>query len=166
MTEEAKQKDNWDKAEILGKAVGAVLVPLAVTIAVFSWNSERTRQQTAASVTPLAVSILTTAPSDKDTTALREWAIAVMNNPSEPPALVGEAARSLSTSSIKVPPPPDEVTKLCEKLVALPPEALTQAEVEVLWRQDRLNLLDCAGRHELLVAWSEGIVNVFSNNTQ
>lgn len=166
MAEGTKQKDYWDKAEILGKVVGSVLVPLVVAVALFIWNSERTRQLTAASITPLAVSILTTAPSDEDTTALREWAVAVLNNPSDPPSLTGEAASTLSGVGLKIPAPPRTATEPCEEPVLIPLEVATQADVERLWRRDRVNLLNCAGKHEALVAWSEGIVNAFSDTEQ
>lgn len=157
-----KPKDNWDKAEVLSKVAGSVLVPIVVAIAVFAWNSERTKQQTAASIMPLAISILTTAPTDDDTTALREWAISVLNDPSDPPALTGKAARSLSAVGLKFPALPEVFIESCERPVPIPPEADTQSEQEALWRRDRINLANCADRHEALAQWNIDIAQVFS----
>ncbi|WP_284262028.1 hypothetical protein [Roseicyclus amphidinii] len=163
LAEGTKQKDYWDKAEIMGKVVGSVLVPLVVALALFMWNSERTRQLTAASVTPLAISILTAAPSDEDTTALREWAVTVLNNPSDPPSLTDAAASSLPVFGLNIPVPPRIATQPCEAPIPIPLEVVTQGDLERLWLQDRVNLLNCAGRHEVLVAWSEGIANAFAD---
>lgn len=166
LAEGTKQKDYWDKAEILGKVVGSVLVPLVVALALFMWNSERTRQLTAASVTPLAISILTAAPSDEDTTALREWAVAVLNNPSDPPSLTGAAASTLPLVGLKISAPPRIFTEPCEEPLSISLEVVTQGDAERFWLRDRVNLLNCAGRHEALVAWSEGIVNAFADTEQ
>ena len=50
-------------------------------------------------------------------------------------------------------PPPATMTASCPLPVDLPPRALTQVEVETLWRSDRLALTDCGERHYLLVQW-------------
>lgn len=52
--------------------------------------------------------------------------------------------------------PPQALAAACADPVALPVRALTQAEVETLWRSDRLALLTCGERHALVVAWARG----------
>lgn len=53
-------------------------------------------------------------------------------------------------------PPPEVIAAPCASVVVLPQRALTQAEVETLWRSDRHALTDCGERHALVVSWAGG----------
>lgn len=89
-------KDCWDKIEIIGK----VTVPIAVGVLILVWNNQRTSQQTAASMTQIAVSVLSQEVEDSKIDPLRDWAVAVLQNPSNPPTLSDEAAAQLRTSAL------------------------------------------------------------------
>jgi hypothetical protein len=95
----AESKDLWDKAEITGKVVGAVAIPLAAVVIGWHWNAERSERQTAASMTEIAVGILSAEP-DPDTAQLRVWAISVLQQPQNPPLLTNEAASILIERSL------------------------------------------------------------------
>ncbi len=90
-------KDGWDKFEIVGKVAGAILVPIAVASSVFIWNAQRTKQDTTATMTQIAISILREGPAEESDTAdpLRLWAIEVLKNPAAPPPLSPRAEISL-----------------------------------------------------------------------
>ena len=89
------------------------MVPVIVAIAIILWNSERTKQQTAAALTPLAISILTRAPSQEDNAALNDWAIAVMNSPANPPPLTQEVASEFASAELITPKLPNLVLESC-----------------------------------------------------
>jgi len=57
---------------------------------------------------------------------------------------------SIKSAEIDVAPPGAALTEPCSPPVALPDRALTQAEVEVRWARDRVDLLDCGKRHAAL----------------
>jgi hypothetical protein len=101
MSEEIGQKDWWDKAEILSKLIGSLLIPVIVAVSVWAWNSERTLQQTASTMTQIAVGVLTGPPSP-ETQPLRAWAISVLQAPDAPPALSREAAFTLQGTELAV----------------------------------------------------------------
>ena len=84
-------KDWWDKAEIIGK----IAVPVLIGFVVLFWNSQRTAHETRAAMTQIAIGILSERPEEGQPTALREWAIAVLQNPTNPPRMSDEAARQL-----------------------------------------------------------------------
>lgn len=99
-----KQKDWWDKIEISAKAVGAILIPIVVGVTAYLWNSERTQRNTAAAMSQIAVSVLIEEPKefspDVPLDPLREWAIAVLQSPSNPPDLTDQAANILRQRSL------------------------------------------------------------------
>jgi hypothetical protein len=95
----SEPKDFWDKAEIVGK----VLVPIVVGVSVWLWNVERTKFQTTATMTQIAIGVLTGEPSENGSDALREWAISVLRNPSNPPELSDSAATQLSGEGFRWP---------------------------------------------------------------
>lgn len=84
-------KDWWDKAEIIGKAI----VPIVIGFTVLTWNSQRTSQQTAASMTTIAVGILSQEVANDQNDPLRIWAISVLQSPANPPLLSDAAAVAL-----------------------------------------------------------------------
>ncbi|MBO9399135.1 hypothetical protein J7400_20865 [Shimia sp. R9_2] len=90
-------KDIWDKLEIAGKVTGAVLVPVTIAYSVYLWNAERSALQTSATMTGIAVSVLTAENIDgvRNSSALKDWAIAVLEAPEDPPRLNDEAAQQL-----------------------------------------------------------------------
>jgi hypothetical protein len=77
---ELPPKDNWDKVDIIGRA----LIPVAVAFSVLLWNSERTSRDTAAQMITIATSILTAPPDTITPSALRNWAIAALQSPEDP----------------------------------------------------------------------------------
>ena len=93
---DARPKDNWDKLDIIGKA----LIPVAVALSVLWWNSERTSRDTAAQMITIATSILTATPDTATPNALRDWAIEVLQSPENPPKLTDEAAAALSKETL------------------------------------------------------------------
>jgi Trypsin len=77
-TERSKPRDSWDKADIIGKLLGAILIPIALAIAGFAVNialQNRSAQQKTAEI---AVTILQS--KDAGTPALRAWAQTVFND--------------------------------------------------------------------------------------
>jgi hypothetical protein len=103
----SEPKDFWDKAEIVGK----VLVPIVVGVSVWLWNVERTKFQTTATMTQIAIGVLTGEPAESGSKALREWAIDVLRNPSSPPELSESAAAQLNSEGF---PQPDFAVGLKE----------------------------------------------------
>lgn len=97
-------KDNWDKGEIIAKAAGSIVIPIAVAISVYLWNVERSQRDTAAQMTTIAVSILTEKPEESSVgnDPLRRWAISVLRNPEDPPVLSEAAARELEMRTIGI----------------------------------------------------------------
>lgn len=87
----SKPKDCWDKAEVLGK----IVVPIAVGLLLLAWNNQRTTQQTSAAMTEIAIGVLSEEPAEDGGDALRDWAIAVLQSPDDPPRLSDEAAMEL-----------------------------------------------------------------------
>ncbi|MBU3033633.1 hypothetical protein [Tritonibacter mobilis] len=90
-------KDWWDKVEISGKFLGAVLIPAAVAISVYSLNSTASERATAAQMAGIAVGILMEDSSDKPSSgdALRVWAVDVLQNPGQVTPLGTDAAKQL-----------------------------------------------------------------------
>ncbi|UPT53263.1 hypothetical protein [Synechococcus phage Yong-L1-251] len=90
-----KAKDFWDKLDIGARAA----IPVVIAVMVLFWNSERTKAESAAKMTEIAISILTQVPSseaEQGTDPIRSWAVKVLQNPSKPPALSDDAAAQLS----------------------------------------------------------------------
>ena len=87
----SEPKDNWDRFDILVKPAIAVLAALTLAW----WNGARTEQQTAATMSQIAVGILADKNDNDPNNPLREWAISVLQNPSAPPHLSDEAAERL-----------------------------------------------------------------------
>lgn len=50
-------------------------------------------------------------------------------------------------------PAPDEIAQACALPASLPNRALTQSEVETLWRQDREGLTDCGVTKAAVIAY-------------
>jgi len=67
-----------------------------------------------------------------------------------PLALTACAASTVSNPAIG---PPPSLMVPCVAPVKLPERALTQAEVETFWGQDRTALRRCGGRHGGLIDW-------------
>lgn len=104
MSDEAKiQRDWWDKAEICGKILGAVIVPLAVAVVALIWNSQSSSRQSAAQMSAIAIGILQAeAKPGVDSNALREWAVAVLQRPSDPPVLSDDVAQELLQTGLPI----------------------------------------------------------------
>lgn len=100
------EKDRWDKAEVIGKIAGAVLIPVTVGIAASVISHQSSQRSTAAQMAQIAVGILSLEPSEDEKSGstilhalesdpLREWAIEVLQNPSEVTPLSAAAAKQL-----------------------------------------------------------------------
>lgn len=96
--ERGNNKDRWDKGEIIAKLLGAVIVPTLVACTAYLWNRQNVQQQTSAQMSQIAVSVLQA--EDTTNSALRSWAIAVLQNPSSPPTLSKEAASDLEREGL------------------------------------------------------------------
>lgn len=107
-------KDRWDQLDIISKALAGVLIPIVLGYSVYAWNAsrtrseadandQRTRSETATNMLAVAVGILKNpVPTDKAGKALRDWAITVMQNPSNPPMLTEAAAKDLASEPLPV----------------------------------------------------------------
>lgn len=94
-------KDWWDKAEIVGKVGGAIVIPIVVGVAAAVLNSQISDREQAARMSEIALGILTEQPAEPGgPNALREWAIGVLLNPSAPPTLSEEAADTLRLEAL------------------------------------------------------------------
>lgn len=95
-------KDHWDKAEVIGKIAGAVLIPVVVGVTIAVLNVQSNTRTTAAQMTEIAVGILAENPQDDPTTKgpLRDWAILVLQNPGKIIPLSSAAAKQLQTVPI------------------------------------------------------------------
>lgn len=87
-------KDRWDKADIIAKSLGAVLIPLVVAGTAFWWNAQNNQRQVSAQMTQIAVGVLQ-ADKTPENAALRSWAVQVLQNPASPPPLNSLAAEQL-----------------------------------------------------------------------
>lgn len=105
-------KDWWDKAEICGKVLGAVIVPLAVAVVALIWNGQSSARQSAAQMSTIAIGILQAEPKPGvDSSALRDWAVSVLQDPTDPPQLSDEAANEMRSVGLPL-------AKLSERLRA------------------------------------------------
>lgn len=98
--DEPVPKDAWDKFDIVVRA----LIPGVVALSVYVWNVERTSRDTAAQMISIATSILTAPPNQSAPSALRQWAIAVLRSPQDPPLLTKEAAIALEKETLPFQP--------------------------------------------------------------
>lgn len=90
------RKDFWDKLEIFGKSVAVVIVPAILAVLTWNWNTEKTRRDTAARMTEIALGVLQQDLEAKPTVnALRLWAVEVLQHPSNPPDLTEKAAQQI-----------------------------------------------------------------------
>lgn len=95
-------KDCWDKVEIMGKFLGAVLIPSAIAFSVYSFNTRASERATAAQMAGIAVGILMEDPSGNPPSsgALRDWAVDVLKNPGEVTPLGSAAAAQLKLQGL------------------------------------------------------------------
>lgn len=130
MDSEGKVRDCWDKAEILGKITGAVIVPVVVGVTALWWNGQGNQRQVAAQMSGLAIGILQAEDRQgKANRALREWAVKVLQNPASPPPIDDRAAAELISNGLP------EISRLKSLLMAQQLSELRQA-FEMLAEQD------------------------------
>lgn len=77
-----KKKDGWDRAEILFRAGGLVLIPVAVVVLGWLLNSALKERELEVEYVRLALSVL---QSSDTTTALRQFAVDMLENPGPTP---------------------------------------------------------------------------------
>jgi len=92
---ETKPKDSWEKAEILAKILGAVLLPVVTICIAYMLNASIQERSSRVRMVELAVEILKSDPkaSSKED-YMRGWALEVLQRNSEVP-LPQEAVRAL-----------------------------------------------------------------------
>ena len=73
-------------------------------------------------------------------------------------AACGGSPASPDPTRIDVKRPEAAIVEQCPPVRWLPDHALTQAEVEVKWREDRRNLIDCGKRHATLANYTRGLL--------
>lgn len=92
-------KDWWDKGLIIGEVAGKVLTPLAIGGAALIFNSQTSQREQAARMTQIAVGILSEkpeySPGDTQPDPLRNWAVAVLQQPGDTIPLDDAAADAL-----------------------------------------------------------------------
>lgn len=82
---EKSGKDRWDKAEVVAKVFGSLLIPVLIAFFFYAWNENRTEQLTIATNIELAMEILRSPPlEDGSDERLRQWAVSLLQSPSDP----------------------------------------------------------------------------------
>ena len=90
-----KLKDQWDKAEILAKILGAVLLPVITICIAYMLNASIQDRSARVRMIELAVEILKSDPkAEAKATYMRGWAVEVLQKNSEVP-LPKEASDAL-----------------------------------------------------------------------
>ncbi|MBY6043630.1 hypothetical protein [Phaeobacter italicus] len=92
-------KDCWDKGLIIGEVVGKVLTPIVIGGAALFFNDQTSQREQAARMTQIAVGILSEkpeySPGDTQPDPLRNWAVAVLQQPGDTIPLDDAAADAL-----------------------------------------------------------------------
>lgn len=92
-------KDAWDRAEVVGKIAGALLVPAVLAIAGYYVQYGIKESDKRIKSIEIAIDILNEEPVPGEPSALREWAVEVLAASSEVP--LGEKAKAeLRTGSL------------------------------------------------------------------
>lgn len=79
-------KDRWDKAEVISKIGGAILIPVLLGVWGVIWNSRFEVEQAVTGRIELAIAILSAQPiGDGSDASIRKWAISVLQSPIDPP---------------------------------------------------------------------------------
>jgi hypothetical protein len=90
-----KPKDKWDKAEILAKILGAVLLPVITICIAYMLNASIQERSSRVRMVELAVEILKSDPkAATNANYMRGWAVEVLQKNSEVP-LPEDALKSL-----------------------------------------------------------------------
>lgn len=90
MVEGSKNKDNWDRAGV----IGSLLIPIVVVLATLSFDSSRKQSEARQKTLEVAVDILKSPKSD-DTEQLRRWALEVFQQET------GTASAELSQGAVQ-----------------------------------------------------------------
>lgn len=100
MTGESK-KDGWDKAEVLSKFV----VPVVVAVTALLFNGQVSERQQSAQMAEIAVGILSEEPdANGQDDPLRDWAIAILEQPGKTVPLSSAAAAQLRQFGLPLAP--------------------------------------------------------------
>ena len=79
------EKDGWDKAEVITKIFGSLLIPVLIAFFFYAWNQDRTEKTTIATNIELAMEILRSPPlEDGSDERLRQWAVSLLQSPTDP----------------------------------------------------------------------------------
>jgi len=85
-------------AEIAGK----VVIPISIAIIASNWNAERTKTEASLEMIKIAVNVVRSEPNP-GTDPLREWAILVLKDPTNPPPLTGAASAFIQVNALPGP---------------------------------------------------------------
>lgn len=138
-------KDRWDKAEVIAKVFGSLLIPVLIAFFFYAWNENRTEQITTATNIELAMEILRSPPlEDGSDERLRQWAVSLLQSPTDPDPFPdrGEIWLRYTTSNTILCERTEEVRKELAKAVLADVELL-DLELEEMTEKDRsaINLL-------------------------
>lgn len=78
-TSKPSSKDSWDKADVIGKIVGSLFVPVVLLVAGYWVNIALQKRADQQKTVELAISILQSDKTDK-TPELKKWALSVLQN--------------------------------------------------------------------------------------
>ncbi len=107
---EGKPKDTWDKAEIIAKMLGAVLLPVITICIAYMLNASIQDRAARVRLVELAVEILKSDPNTStNSNYMRGWALEVLQRNSEVP-LPKEALSALKNSALDLIPLPTSVS--------------------------------------------------------
>src|SRR2546429_4930634 len=103
-------KDKWDKADVIGKLAGSLLIPVGLAVARYIFNVALLERADRQKTVELAITVLQSEKTDK-TPKLEEWALGVLQQTTTsasqelPPAVLDEIKRIPLPSSQTVASP-------------------------------------------------------------
>lgn len=109
-------RDRWDKADIIGKLAGSILIPVALAVGSYIFNEALQERADRQKTRELAITVLQSEKTDK-TPQLRAWALGVLE---EMTRSASQTLPSAVINEIKHVPLPTAQTAA----ISLPPDAL------------------------------------------
>ncbi|MEY2496219.1 MAG: Fungal chitosanase of glycosyl hydrolase group 75 [Verrucomicrobiota bacterium] len=103
-------KDKWDKADVIGKLTGSLLIPIALAVGSYLFNLALQERADRQKTVELAITVLQSAKTDT-TPKLQEWALGVLQQTTTsasqtlPPAVIDEIKRVPLPTANTVPSP-------------------------------------------------------------
>jgi tetratricopeptide (TPR) repeat protein len=132
-------RDCWNKADIIGKLAGSILIPVALALGSYIFNEALQERADRQKTRELAITVLQSEKTDK-TPQLRAWALGVLEEMTKsasqtlPPAVINEIKQvplpTSQTAAVSRPPAPLQIRrfvaqrdyssalKVCNELIA------------------------------------------------